>query len=264
MSIRSFALAALAAAAIPAQAAISLTSTATPYTQSFDTLAASATNPVPWTNDSTVAGWFLFTGAGATVPTYLVDTGTSNTGSFRSYGAAGSTDRALGSAASGGAYYGSPASGAVAGYIAVAFTNNTGATLDSFTLAFDGEQWRNGGNTSAQSLALSYGFGATFGTATFTNAPAMNFVSPVTGSTAAAVVGNTVGRVAGLGGTVTTNWAPGETLWVRWADLNDNSNDHGLAIDNVSFTVTAVPEPGTLAMLLAGLATVGFVARRRA
>ena len=33
--------------------------------------------------------------------------------------------------------------------------------------------------------------------------------------------------------------------------------------DLTAFTVTAIPEPGTYAMLLAGLAAVGFVARRR-
>lgn len=34
-------------------------------------------------------------------------------------------------------------------------------------------------------------------------------------------------------------------------------------IDNISYTVSAVPEPGTYAMLLAGLGAVGFTARRR-
>jgi len=34
-------------------------------------------------------------------------------------------------------------------------------------------------------------------------------------------------------------------------------------VDNFTVNVSAVPEPGTYAMLMAGLATVGFVARRR-
>ena len=70
--------------------------------------------------------------------------------------------------------------------------------------------------------------------------------------------------MAGRGGELTTNWAAGDTLWVRWVEKNDAGNDHGLAIDNLSIqTVSAVPEPGTYAMLLAGLGVVGIAARRR-
>jgi PEP-CTERM motif len=37
----------------------------------------------------------------------------------------------------------------------------------------------------------------------------------------------------------------------------------GGSLDNVSLVAAPVPEPGTLAMLVAGLAAVGFIARRR-
>jgi hypothetical protein len=39
------------------------------------------------------------------------------------------------------------------------------------------------------------------------------------------------------------------------------SNDTAMGFDN--FSVTAVPEPETYALMLAGLGVVGFVARRR-
>ena len=172
----------------------------------------------------------------------------------------------MGGVASGGAYFGSPASGTVAGYIAVAFTNNTGSALDGFTIGFNGEQWRNGGNTSAQPMVLEYGIGASIGTVALWAAPAaLSWTSPVTGATAAAVDGNAAGRVPGLTATVTSmGWATGDTLWVRWIERNDAGNDHGLAVDDLSLSVSAVPEPGALALMLAGLAAVGFVARRRA
>lgn len=260
----------LAAAALlallPAHAALTVSSASFTYSESFDSLTTTATTTVAWANDSTLAGWSLFNGAGAAITTYGADTGGSNTGSFRSFGDAGSSERALGSTASGGAYFGSPASGALAGTISVALTNTSGSTLAGFTLGYSGEQWRNGGNTSAQPLSFDYGFGATYAAVTtWTAAGAgFNFTSPVVGSTAAAVNGNVAGLVTGLGGTVITPWANGTTLWLRWSDLNDVGNDHGLAIDNVTIGVAAVPEPTTYALLFAGLAVVAFVARRRA
>ncbi len=265
MSKRLFVAAALFAA-VSAQAAVSLTTPAAPYTQNFDSLASTGTNIV-WTNDSTLAGWSLFTAAGAAVPNYLANNGSGNAGSFVSFGANSATDRALGGLGSGGAYFGAPAPGAVAGYIALALSNDTGVELASFTLGFSGEQWRNGGNATPHTMALEYGFGSTFAGVTGWTAPGagfINFTSPIATATAAAVDGNAAGLVGGLGGTVATSWAPGSTLWLRWTENNELGNDHGLAIDNLSVSVTAVPEPGTWALMLAGLAAFGLLARRRA
>ena len=64
-----------------------------------------------------------------------------------------------------------------------------------------------------------------------------NWTSPVTGTTAGAVNGNTTGRVNSVGGTLSgLNWASGTTLWFRWIERNDDGNDHGLAIDDFSLT----------------------------
>jgi hypothetical protein len=254
--------AAALAAFLPAHAELNVTSTSYTYGQSFDSLTTSTT-AVAWTNDSTLAGWSLFNSAGAAIATYGADSGGSNAGSFRSFGTTGSGERALGSTASGGTYFGSPASGAVAGFMAVAFTNHSGVTLDGFTVGFAGEQWRNGGNTNAQSLSLEFGTGSGF-TGVSNWSPVAAFVSPVVGATAAAVDGNSAGLVTGLGGSVALAWADGDTLWLRWVDRNDVGNDHGLAIDNLSFIVSSVPEPGTWALWLAGLGVLGFMAHRRA
>jgi len=249
-----------AAVSTTANAAVSLTGTT--YSQNFDTLATTgATNT--WANDSTLAGWSLFNSTGAAITALAAGDGSSNTGSFYSFGTTGSSERALGGLASGGAYFGSPASGNVAGYIAAAFTNNTGSQIKDVTIKFDGEQWRNGGNTSAQSMLMQYGFGSSFSAVT-TWSNSFSWASPVVGSTGAAVNGNTTGLVADVGGTFATpTWGAGQTLWVRWVENNDVGNDHGLAIDNFSLSVTAVPEPESYAMLLAGLGMMGFIARRR-
>lgn len=264
----------LAAATLPAlllvaqtqaQAQISVASPSFSYTQSFDSLTTSTT-ATPWVNDSTLPGWSLINSAGAAAATIVAGTGSSNAGSFYSFGAAGNAERALGGAASGGTYFGSPATGAIAGWIVVAFTNNTNGNLDNFSVAYNGEQWRNGGNTSAQTMVMEYGVGSSFATVTSWTAPggSADFTSPVVGATAAAVDGNSAGLVTGLGGSYTgLTWAAGDTLFVRFVERNDSGNDHGLALDNFSFSVTAVPEPGTVALWLAGLGAIAFVARRR-
>lgn len=236
----------------PLKAGITLIDLSSPYNQDFDGLASGGTNQ-QWSNDTTLQGWSLFTGAGTAIGSYNAGTGSSATGSFYSFGLA-VDDRALGGLGSGGTYFGSPATGAVAGYMAVQFINGSGSTIDSFSVSFNGEQWRNGGNTSAQTMVFQYGFGTAFsdvGSNWITPGGSFNFTSPVTGTPAAALDGNIAGRVPNLGGTVTgLNWNNGESLWLRWIEANDAGNDHGLAIDDFSFNVTAVPEPSS--MLLFG------------
>ncbi len=165
-----------------ASGAVSYTSYGATVSQNFDTLATTGTPT--WTNDVTLTGWHLFrqpAAAPVAITTYLPGTGSSGTGSFYSFGPALNSDRALGGVASGGAYFGSPASGNVAGYIAVSLTNSTAITLDTVLIGFDGEQWRNGGNATAQTMVLQYGIGATFAAVSTWTTPggAYDFTSPV-------------------------------------------------------------------------------------
>lgn len=239
--------------ALSAHAALSVGNAAYTYGQTFDSLATSGTANA-WVNDTTLAGWSLFNGATA-LTTYRASTGTDNAGAAYSFGVG--AERALGSIAS----------GSVANpTLALAFTNTSGGVLDSFTLHYDGEQWRNGGNVAAQKLTVQYGFGSSFASVSnwISAGTAFDVNSLVNTAASGAVVGNTAGLSANLGGTIATTWAAGDTLWVRWNDVNDSGNDHGLAIDNLSFSVTAaVPEPSGYAMLLAGLGALGFIGRRR-
>jgi hypothetical protein len=219
------------------------------YTQNFDTLANSGTGNA-WANDSTIGGWSLFRQPtpGTPITTYNADTGTSNAGSFNSYGAVNSTERALGGVGSAGTYFGAPAAPTVAGWIAFAATNASGSTINTLNVGFNGEQWRNGGNTAAQPMNLEYGIGSSFDTVSSWIAPGGNFnwAAPVLGATAAAVDGNVAGRVANLGGALNSlSWANNDTLWFRWTENNDSGNDHGLAIDDFSISATVNPNtPG--------------------
>lgn len=254
MQLKAIAIAAAALASFGAQAVVVLNSPASTYSQNFNTLAMSGTSNA-WANDSTINGWSLFNTAGTAVTIYRGGTGSDNAGGFYSFGSAADSDRA----------FGGLGSGSVSGYIALALQNASGIAFNSVTLRFDGEQWRNGGNTTAQTMKLEYGFGASFASvSTWTAAGAgFDFTSPLATATAGAVNGNVAGLTSNLGGTLNLTWNSGETLWVRWIEENNTGNDHGLAIDNVSLSVTAVPEPETYALMLAGLGVIGGLARRR-
>ncbi|MCS7035753.1 MAG: hypothetical protein NZM41_03735, partial [Saprospiraceae bacterium] len=216
---------------------IPITTLGTPYNQNFDVLAPSGTNN-PWTNHSTIPGWHLFRqpAPGTALTSYNSSDGSSTTGSMYSFGSTSSSERALGALASGGTYWGSPSAGSVAGWIAVAFLNSTGTTISQMQITYDGEQWRDA-NTTPQSLIVEYGIGASFTTvATWTLAGApFNFNSPVN-SNSGAINGNTVGKVAGIGGLIGgLTWNPGQLMWIRWRVTNAVGNDHGLGIDNFQF-----------------------------
>lgn len=236
--------------------------TGTTYTQNFDSLVN--TGSPSWTNDSTLDGWNLFRGAGAATA-YTPGTGTSNSGSFYSFGASGSGERALGSLASG--------TSGTQTYTLV-LQNNTGNVLTSWTLDYTGEQWRDGGQGSfaptLHSLAFDYLVTSTATDAVllgggFTLLPALTFTGPI--STNTTTVGNAldgnlaVNRVTGINGGANVTWLPGQFLVLRWTDINDAGNDHALALDNMTFD--AVPTPG--AVVLAGIAgLMGLRNRRRA
>jgi hypothetical protein len=234
------------------------------YTQDFNTLASSGTG-ITWDNNITLPGWFLFRqpAPGTAITTYSASTGTATAGSVYSFGLDGS-DRALGGVGSGGTYWGSPSAGTVAGWMAVGFQNNTGASLTSFTVSYDGEQWRYSGNTNVQIMRFEYGFGTAFTNVLSWLAPGGSFdwATPVTSGSGGAVNGNTTGLVAGRGGTISgLTWSPGQNLWLRWVEVNDSGDDHGLAIDNLTFTA-AVPEP-RLSGLAVGTGLLALAVWRR-
>lgn len=210
-------------------AAISLTGT---YTQNFDTLANSGTANT-WTDDATIAGWY------STRITYSAGTGSSTTGALYSFGATSSTERALGSVASG-------TTGTV--YYGARFVNDTGLAITSLTVSYTGEQWRDGGNTTPQPLEFSYQVGAAVSSltlGTWTDFNPLDFTGPIATATASALDGNLAANQVVLSQAIPVSVPIGEEVMLRWTDINDSGNDHGLGIDDL--TVTATPLAVTLA-----------------
>ena len=131
------------------------------YSQNFDSLATTGTTNT-WTNDTTLVGWSLFRQPtpGTAITAYAADSGTSTTGSFYSYGATGNSDRALGGLGTGGTYFGSPASGAIAGWIAFSATaapSNNKATAEVGSGTSFGSGCDGFGRTTIGSVGFGWG-----------------------------------------------------------------------------------------------------------
>ena len=213
------------------------------YAQNFDTLpntgsfTFTGTGPfelsaaVPnGVGASDLAGWSITknSGSGANV-LFKPDTGSSNSGGINSYGASAATDRALGSLGS----------GTFAGRYGVAFVNNTGQTLTTFTVGYTGEQWRNGGSNTPNKLTFAWATGATtLSIGTYTNVDALSFTAPVASGTATVLDGNVAANRTVIAPVTVTGltWAPGQTLTLRWTDTDDSGSDDGIAIDDLTFT----------------------------
>lgn len=237
------------------------------YTQDFNGLSASGTSNT-WANDSTLGGWFAFKalpGGGDTatvrdttsvaVTSYAAGTGSSSTGTLYSFGTGTDAERAMGPLASG-----TPGDFVVA----LVLQNTTGKTLTDFTLSYTGEQWRIGVGGGVQTLDFDYKISSSFDAAadlaasmvdgySLTGSSTLDFNSLQPGSgTNAALDGNAAANRSAISDTVTgLSWGDGQYLMLRWWDDNGAGSDHGLALDDLSFTAT--PEPGTLLCLLTGL-----------
>jgi uncharacterized repeat protein (TIGR01451 family) len=212
---------------------ISLTTLGSASTQNFDTLSNTAGST---TNNLTITGWFLTEGGGGARDNeqYAVDTGGSTTGDMYSYGAAASTERALGELRS----------GTLIPLFGACFTNNTGSTVTNLAIAYNGEEWRLGTAGRTDQVNFEYSTNATdLVTGTWTGVAALNFVTPDT-ATVGAKNGNAAADRTALSSTISSlSIANGATFWIRWNDADASGADDGLAVDDFSLTPNAVVLP---------------------
>ncbi len=244
-SLRLLAAGVIIGTAVESRASVTLTQdlSANPYTESFDgdLGTSSVTGAFSFTVGTQAlipgtSGWdgAKVAGTGPTNMSYTVGTGTGTGGGIYSFGATGSTERALGALAS----------GTNIAAFGVELINNTGATINNVSLNFTAETWRTSDQSSLNVLSFGYLVGASgsanyLTTNTATAVAGLNAVEPqvdvMTGTSNAAVNGNLAANQTAANGTLLgINWAPGTSLYLRWQDANDTGDDAGIGIDNLS------------------------------
>ncbi len=83
-------------------------------------------------------------------------------------------------------------------------------------------------------------------------------ISDLSGNVLMSYAGN-IGQMGNMPNSFDGNWTSASGIRIEWQDSAFN-----VGIDNITYQMTsAVPEPETYAMLMAGLAAVGWMARRR-
>ena len=190
------------------------------YSQDFSGLAASGTGN-PWNDDGTIAGWY------SSRSTYNASTGSSTAGALYSFGSSGATERSLGSLAVG-------STGSI--YYGARFVNDRLTTVNSITVSYSGEQWRNSGNTAQHQLDFSYQISDTVTSltaGTWTNVNGLDFTGPIAGGSASALNGNDPANRATHVVSFAVRIAPSQEIMLRWSDPDDTGSDHGLAIDDI-------------------------------
>jgi hypothetical protein len=226
------------------------------YSQDFNTLISTSSGT--WTDNSSINGIYAQrTGTGTTI---VANDGASNSGNLYSYGSSSASDRALGSLGSGNAAVGNFA-------IGLRIVNNTGSPINSLTVAYKGEQWRNGA-AAAQTVAFSY-FTSNSALSSLNLSPSsalpasytavtnLDFVSPITGGTAGALNGNLASNQISL--TFSINFSSpvsnGGEIVLRWYDPDHTGTDHGLSIDDLTVTagISTTPQLSVTPASVSGL-----------
>ena len=207
------------------------------YSQNFDTLAMPGGN-TNWTDNSTLPGWYAGRAVGGAITVYRTEAGTANTGALYSFGSTNSSDRALGSLASG-----TPK----AFSYGLRLLNDTASAQTNFTISYTGEQWRNS-KATADTLAFFYRVDGTAITdpdpntnSSWTPFPALNFVTPTIGGAGVGIDGNATANRTSFTNIVLTGVAlqPGQEMFLRWHDIDDASSDHAFGIDDFTISFTA-------------------------
>lgn len=213
---------ALLTMAVPAAAQVSIPSYGTQVRQDFNALATAGNSGV------VPPGWAISESGNGANGMYSAGNGSSNSGDSYSFGAANSSERALGTVLTGNQSF----------VIGGSFVNNTGGSIASLAVSFVGEQWRLGTQGRADRIDFQYSLNATsLTTGTWTDVNTLDFSTPNMSAGTGATDGNLVGNFTAVSSTISGLAIPnGSVVWVRWTDFNAQGADDGLAVDDLSLT----------------------------
>jgi hypothetical protein len=162
-----------------------------------------------------------------------ISTGSSTGSNVYSLGSTGSTDRALGTLASGTGTYS----------LGIILTNQTGIPLNRCTISFTIEQWRKGGsgNTNTWSFQYSTGIINRIDQPVTTAQTELDILSVISTTSAATLNGNFPENRKTVSFTIQNiHWKNGEQLLLRWDDTDETGSDDACGIDDFSFTAQQV------------------------
>lgn len=236
----------------------SITTDRLTYTETFNHAYTDSDAGValPWTDNYTIPGWFLYmnaTGTPASVTTQASLNGTSSGSILLIAHADVPENFALTArvADSTGSTVSTPGNGH---YFVMKLTNDTGGAISQFSLGYTGVQFYRSTGANSNTVTPSYKI-VEGNTPMDPVGPGWNdieeliFTAPqngAAGSPSSITNFNNDGNftafapvtVAGL------DWLPGEDLWIRWRVDNVAGTDQGVGIDDVVFTAEAPASPG--------------------
>jgi hypothetical protein len=219
----------------------------TNYFQNFDSLISSGKSKTLPT------GWAMTYGGDSDVSIFA-DNGSATQGRIYSYGATGSSERALGSLRDQSL---SPSALVAFG---ADFQNTSGGAFNRLNISYTGEEWRLGAQgRGPDRLAFQYSLNAgSLTSGTWLNVPGLDFLTPnLIG--VGAHNGNLAANQSLISGSIGfLNIPVGATFWIRWVDmaLPGGGPEDGLAVDN--FTIGPIPEASTLAAGIGLTALLGY------
>lgn len=234
---------------------VSIADISVPYSQNFDSLANSGAN-----NTVLPPGWAILEFGNNANQAYRAGTGSLNTGDTYSFGAAGNTERALGSLQSEN----------LLTWFGAHFRNDSDHVITAITISYWGEQWRVGNLGREDRLRFLYSLDATsLSDGIWAFVPQLDFVGPDQSGPVGARDGNDANYRRRVVYTIEhLEILPGQEWWVQWRDTDAQGADDGLAVDDflMSFQGYRIPTGmpdggGTLGLLILGLLLCGSACR---